>query len=66
MTIEYLYQEGVNACSKEPLKVRCDGKICGEIRKVKNGFQYFPKGQKLGGRIFDSITEVQNSLQEDN
>lgn len=36
MTIEYLYQEGVNACSKEPLKVRCDGKICGEIRKVKN------------------------------
>ena len=36
--IEYLYQEGVKACSVEPLKVRLDGKIVGEIRKLENQF----------------------------
>lgn len=60
--IEYLYQEGVEACSKEPLKVRCDGRICGEIRKVDGGFQYFPKGQKSGGEVFKTVQAVQRSL----
>ena len=60
--IEYLYQEGVVACSKEPLKVRIDGRICGEIRKVPDGFQYFPKGTKIGGDIFPSVKAVQKSL----
>lgn len=63
--IEYLYQEGVPACSKEPLKVRLDGKICGEIRKVDAGYQYFPKGQKIGGDIFSTVSEVQKSLRGD-
>jgi hypothetical protein len=60
--IEYLYQDGVEPCSKEPLKVRLDGRICGEIRKVKGGYQYFPKGSKTGGDILVSITKVQQSL----
>lgn len=60
--IEYLYQEGVEACSKEPLKVRLDGRICGEIRKVEGGFQYFPKGEKVGGEVFATVTAVQRSL----
>jgi hypothetical protein len=63
--IEYLYQEGVNACSTKPLKVRLDGKICGEIRKVKSGFQYFPKGSKHGGQIYKTVEMVQKSLNDD-
>ena len=62
--IEYLYREGETACSKEPLKVRLDGKIVGEIRKVENGYQYFPKGagKEAGGQVFGSVREVQKSL----
>jgi hypothetical protein len=65
MTLYYLYQEGVEACSKEPLKVQLDGRVIGEIRKVEGGYQYFPKGQKTGGEIFKSVTEVQSSLEFD-
>ena len=61
--IEYLYQEGVSPCSKEPLRVRLDGRTCGEIRKVDGGFQYFPKGAKVGGEVMPSIDLVQRSLQ---
>ncbi len=60
--IEYLYQEGVQACSREPLKVRLDGRICGEIRKVEGGYQYFPKRSNIGGEVFGNINEVQRSL----
>lgn len=60
--IEYLYQEGVKACSKEPLKVRLNGRICGEIRKVSGGFQYFPERQEAGGEVFPTVTAVQQSL----
>lgn len=61
--IEYL--ERKTSCSKKPLECRLDGKICGEIRKVIGGYQYFPKGQKIGGNIFKTITEVQKSLDEE-
>lgn len=60
--IEYLYKEGEEACSKEPLKVRLDGRICGEIRKVDDGYQYFSKGCKNGGEVFETITGVQRDL----
>lgn len=60
--IEYLYQEGVEPCSQEPLKVRMDGKICGEIRKVALGYQYFPKHSKMGGLVLPTIDAVQKSL----
>lgn len=62
--IKYLYQEGVEPCSKEPLKVSIDGRICGEIRKVADGYQYFPKGQKLGGEVLSSVKAVQRSLMD--
>lgn len=65
MTIRYLYQEGVEACEKEPLKVSVDGRECGEIRKVTGGYQYFPKGNKAGGEILGTVTDVQRSLSED-
>lgn len=50
MQVEYLYQVGVNPAAKEPLKVRCDGKIIGSIKKVEGGYQYFPTGYKEGAR----------------
>ncbi|MHC4314761.1 MAG: hypothetical protein ACYSW3_20120 [Planctomycetota bacterium] len=68
MGLNYDYPKGgIKACAKEPLKVRLDKKVVGEIRKVKidkdsDGYQYFPKGQKTGGAIFNSVPEVQNSL----
>lgn len=65
MTIEYLYQEGVPACEKEPLQVRLDGRIIGEIRKVEGGYQYVPKGQKTGGDILPTVNAVQRSLAEE-
>lgn len=60
--IEYLYTEGQKACEREPLKVRSDGRICGEIRKVDNGYQYYPKGSKNGGDVFSTVQSVQRSL----
>ena len=60
--IEYLYKTGERSCEKEPLKVCCDGKLCGEIRKVIGGYQYFAYGAKCCGDIFRTVTEVQASL----
>lgn len=63
--IEYLYQEGVSPCSREPLKVRLDGRICGEIRKVDGGFQYVPKGSfGVRGEILPTVSAVQMTLRE--
>ena len=62
MGLEYLYKDGEKACSREPLKVKSDGVHIGEIRKVKDGFQYFADGDKKRGVIFSSVPEVQNSL----
>lgn len=63
--IEYLYQEGVRACEKEPLKVRMDGRVVGEIRKVASGYQYFPKGRSEGGEVFPTVQAVQDSLRDE-
>jgi len=63
--IQYLYHEGVEACTVEPLKVRLDGVVCGQIIKVTGGFQYFPKGSKIGGDIFKNVGLVQLSLEAD-
>ena len=59
---QYLYTEGVEPCRKEPLKVRLGGVICGEIRKVNGGFQYYPAGAKSGSEVFRTIDLVQQSL----
>lgn len=59
--IEYLYTEGdINA----PLKVRLDGKYCGDIKPVEGGWRYFPKGQKEGGARFETVNQIQKSLEE--
>lgn len=50
---------------KTPMKVRLEGRICGEIRRVNGGFQYFPKGGKVGGKVFESVGKVKWSLSND-
>lgn len=58
----------------EVVKVYLDGKHIGEIREVENGtfsrfelqnfgFQYFPKGQKLGGEIFNTMNDCKASIE---
>lgn len=47
--------------------VKLDGRVIGEIRKVKgdpNGAacQYFPKGQKRGGEVFPTLSLCKYSL----
>ena len=39
-----------------------DDKLVGSIKKVKNGFQYVPKGQPQGGTVFKSVKLVKQSL----
>lgn len=62
--IQYLYTEGQKACEKEPLLVRLNGRISGEIRKVEGGYQYFAKASKgwVEGDIFPTVEAVQKSL----
>jgi len=45
--------------------VKIDRKIVGEIKKTDNGFQYFPKGQKTGGQVYNTLGEVYKSLESD-
>ena len=59
--LEYLYTEGnPNA----PIKVRLDGKYCGDIKPLAHGWVYYPKGNKEHGEIFKTIQEVQDSLSD--
>lgn len=62
MGLDYDYPEREKACATKPLKVKLDGKHVGEIRKVKDGYQYYAKGEKKGGELFSRVSEVQNSL----
>lgn len=47
----------------DALGVYLDGIRIGEIRVVSGGFQYFPRGQKIGGDIFPTLAEVKRSLE---
>lgn len=71
--IEYQYTEGRRDV---PIAVRVDGKIVGDIKPVwdkrvdltqkqeLNGWQYVPRGQKTGGKIFATLQACQDSLKE--
>lgn len=48
-----------------PISVSLDNKIIGLIKQVEGGYQYFPKGKKIGGEIFKTVREVKNSLEND-
>lgn len=45
--------------------VKVEGRVFGEIRFLNPQFQYFPKGSKIGGGKFDTLTACINSLKGD-
>jgi hypothetical protein len=45
--------------------VLLDNKHVGDIHKVQNGYQYFPKGQTDGGEIKKSLSEIKYMLEND-
>jgi hypothetical protein len=48
------------------VQVSLDGKIVGKIKAYKDqGFRYYPKGFKSGGKIYKSVEDVKKSLIED-
>lgn len=63
--IEYLYTEGKVGDRDTPIPVRIDGKRVGTIEPVDGGWQYFPKGSKIGGEILPTINAVQKSLESE-
>ncbi len=60
--IKYLYTEGVEPCSNEPLPVSLygDGFTSGYIHKTDSGYQY--QSKQGNSEIFPTIGEVQRSL----
>lgn len=52
--IQYLYDEG-----EEPLKVRVNGCVVGEIRKVETGFQYYSEEGETDDRVFATLMHAQ-------
>lgn len=62
MGLEYDYPKREKACATKPLGVKLNGRSVGEIRKVKDGYQYYPNGQNKGEDILATVSAVQNSL----
>lgn len=42
-----------------------EGKVVGHIYKIGDGFQYRPKGQKKGGKVFLSFVACVRSLEDE-
>jgi len=51
--------------SNSIITVKLDKKIVGEIRPVTGGWQYYPKGQKTGGEVFEKLSLCKKSLTEE-
>lgn len=47
------------------ITVLLNDKIAGTIRQAEDGYQYFPKGKKIGGEIFKTIKQTKESLEND-
>ncbi len=45
--------------------VKSEKRIVGEIRPVMEGWQYFPKGENTGGKVFLTLQLCKNSLTEE-
>lgn len=43
--------------------VKLDGRQVGKIKKVKEGYQYFPFSSKNGGKVYKTIQEIKNILE---
>lgn len=47
------------------VEVYLDNLYVGYIGKDFGGYRYFPKGQKEGGQVFETIEKVKKSLEAD-
>lgn len=56
--IEYIQRK-----NSQNIIVKLDGRQVGKIKKVKDGYQYFPFSSKNGGKIYKTIEEVKNILE---
>ena len=47
------------------IDVKLFGKTVGKIlpTRLRDGWQYFPKGKKIGGEVFTTFSEVMKSLE---
>jgi len=54
-----------NPINATTIAVLLENKRVGEIRKVEDGFQYFPKGQRKGGEVFPTVAACKQSLAEE-
>jgi hypothetical protein len=63
MGLDYDYpDDGSKACEKKPMKVSYSGKTFGDIKKVKDGYQFTGANSNLKRGVFPSIGAVQNDL----
>jgi len=52
--------------SKHSINVFLEGKKVGCIKLIPNhGFTYYPKGSKQHGEVFDTISDVKASLEQE-
>jgi hypothetical protein len=56
------YTENVNALRSET-RVYSGNLRIGTIRIAEGGWRYFPKGSKVGGEIFTTVSAVKRSLE---
>jgi len=49
---------------KTETTVILDGKAVGKIKELDGGYQYFPKGSKVGGEVFTHLRLCKDSLEE--
>ena len=64
MGLDYAYPtDGTKACTKKPMKVSYNGKKHGEIKKVKDGYQ-FTAADNTKGHVFETISLVQKDLSD--
>lgn len=61
--LSYKGVKKANGVSKTEFAVYLGNRRIGTIRKVKLGYQYFPKGSDNGGDVYVSIEQVKRSLE---
>ncbi len=47
------------------LSVVVNNIVSGQIRKVRDGFQYYPRNCKTGGKVYSNLLQVKISLECD-
>lgn len=51
--------------TKQGISVLLDKKKVGTIKFVRKGYEYFPKGSKNGGGVYDCLTHLKQELEKE-